>query len=94
MKDKSTLKGNIHQGTIEFSNKDENPSNMCFMKTLKRAGRKRTDDPKKREERVKRLKEVQERLKQAGYNPASENETIEQLENEPAYMRKKIQHKT
>ncbi len=90
VRDNSTLKGNIHQGIIEFSDKDESPEQYILYEDTKKSRTPPKDDPKKREDRVKRLKEVQERLKQAGYNPASENDTIEQLENEPAYMRKKI----
>ncbi len=90
VKDKATGGPNFQQGTIEFLNKNEKPEQYVLYEDGKNHPSKGKDDPKKREDRVKRLKEVQERLKQAGYNPASENDTIEQLENEPAYMRKKI----
>jgi cell division protein FtsZ len=33
-------------------------------------------------------------MKMDGYNTKKENQTIEQLENEPAYIRKKIKIKT
>jgi cell division protein FtsZ len=44
-----------------------------------------------KEERVKKLKEAHERMKMQGYNTKKENQTIEELENEPAYLRKNIQ---
>lgn len=45
---------------------------------------------RKKEERVQKLKEAHERMKTAAYNSKKQNETLEQLENEPAYIRKKI----
>ncbi len=90
VRDKPDGKDHILQGTINFLGKEEGPEQYILYEDGKKARHGEKDDPKKREERVKRLKEVQERLKQAGYNPASENDTIEQLENEPAYLRKKI----
>ncbi len=91
IRDKAGAGENVHQGIFEFKNKDESAEQYILYEDHKdKKGKKPDDDSQKREERVKRLKEVQERLKQAGYNPGSENETIEQLENEPAYLRKKI----
>lgn len=45
---------------------------------------------KKLAERVKNLKETHERLKEAGYTPSSRENEIEELENVPAYIRKKM----
>jgi cell division protein FtsZ len=47
-------------------------------------------DSKKREERVKMLKESHEKLKEEGYSGLATNDRIEELENEPAYLRKKV----
>ena len=41
-------------------------------------------------ERVKKLRKSHEKVKERLYNKATENESIEDLENEPAYIRKKI----
>lgn len=51
-----------------------------------------SEEPKRnmKEERVKKIKEAHERMKMQGYNTKKENQTIEELENEPAYLRKKI----
>ena len=45
---------------------------------------------KKMAERVKKLRETHEQVKEQLYNKATENDSIEDLENEPAYIRKKI----
>jgi len=94
VRDKPTPKDNIHQGSLEFLNGDEKPEQYVLYEDFKNSPGKKTDDSGKREERVKRIKEAQERIKQTGYNPGSENDSIEQLENEPAYMRKKIKIKS
>ena len=47
-------------------------------------------DSRKREERVKKLKETHEKLKEEGYNGITSNDKIDELENQPAYLRKKV----
>ena len=42
-------------------------------------------------ERVKKLRKSHEKVKEQLYNQAKSNESIDELENEPAYVRKKIQ---
>lgn len=56
------------------------------------AGDNSPGEPSKnlKEERVRKLKEAHERIKMQGYNTKKENQTIEELENEPAYVRKNI----
>jgi cell division protein FtsZ len=46
---------------------------------------------KKLAERFKQLKETHEKLKDRGYLSGSGDDEIEELENVPAYVRKKIQ---
>ena len=41
-------------------------------------------------ERVKKLRKSHEKVKEQLYNKANDNESIDELENEPAYVRKKI----
>ncbi|MEX0980819.1 MAG: cell division protein FtsZ [Bacteroidales bacterium] len=41
-------------------------------------------------ERVRSLKETHERLKERGYTPQSKDDEIDELENVPAYIRKKL----
>ncbi len=41
-------------------------------------------------ERVKKLRKSHEKMKEQLYNKANSNESIDELENEPAYIRKKI----
>jgi len=77
------------QRTIEFN--DENSEQYILYEDAiqdEESDKTRTD---KREERFKKLKQQEnERIKKSGYNSLSENDTIDQLENEPAYLRKKI----
>ncbi len=53
-----------------------------------------TQSPKKSKElaeRVKKLRLSHEKVREQLYNKANSNESIDELENEPAYVRKKIQ---
>ena len=47
-------------------------------------------DPKKAAERVRNIRKTHERLKELKYNSVETNNYIEALENEPAYVRKKL----
>ncbi len=83
--------GSVIQTSIEFTIRDGEDSEQFVVyddKQLKnKAG---INDPRKREERVKKLKETHEKLKEEGYNGITSNDKIEELENQPAYIRKKI----
>lgn len=46
-----------------------------------------------REERVRKLKEAHEQVKTSAYNSKTKDDAIEELENEPAYLRKNIKIK-
>ncbi len=48
------------------------------------------DKEKKMAERVRNLKETHEKLRERGYLTGQGNDEIEELENIPAYVRKKI----
>ncbi|MBN2610721.1 MAG: cell division protein FtsZ [Bacteroidales bacterium] len=47
-------------------------------------------DPKKAAERVKNIRKTHERLKELKFNSVETNNYIDELENEPAYVRKKL----
>jgi cell division protein FtsZ len=91
IKDKSST-GNIIQRKLEFGMNEEGAEQYILYDDEKRPVNTNhsKDDHVKREERVKKLKEAHERLKKAGYTSSSGNDTIEQLENEPAYLRKNV----
>jgi cell division protein FtsZ len=91
IKDKSSAR-NIIQRKLEFGMEEEGSEQYILYDGEKRPVKSNNtpDDPVKREERVKKLKEAHERLKKAGYTSNSGNDTIEQLENEPAYLRKNV----
>jgi cell division protein FtsZ len=81
----------VVQTSIEFTirNGDEDePYLMYDDKINKKTGT--ISDSKKREERVKKLKETHEKLKEEGYNGITSNDRIDELENQPAYLRKKV----
>lgn len=48
----------------------------------------RVRDEKMNEERMQKIKDTQEKMKMQGYNTKRENQTIEELEDEPAFKRK------
>ena len=52
--------------------------------------RKSEEKEHKLAERVRSLKETHERLKERGYTPQSKDDEIDELENIPAYIRKKL----
>ncbi len=47
-------------------------------------------DNRKREERVKILRDTHEKMKEEGYSGIASNDKIDELENQPAYLRKKV----
>ncbi len=76
------------QQTLEFNMDEKSEEYILYDET------NMNSDPdeqvKIREKRVQRLKEAHERVKTSAYNSKHENEAIEELENEPAYLRKQI----
>jgi predicted RNase H-like nuclease (RuvC/YqgF family) len=79
------------QTSIEFTIRD-GEDNERYMLYDEKAGSKASvqSDSRKREDRVKKLKETHEKLKEEGYNGVTTNDKIEELENQPAYLRKKV----
>jgi len=81
----------VVQTKIEFTIREGEESEQFVLydgKQIKK--RSEIPDARKREERVKKLKETHEKLKEEGYNGVSSNDKIEELENQPAYIRKKV----
>lgn len=94
------LRSNVvpRQASLEFDVKDkEDAEEYILMERSREVIRDRSlddsgddDREKKLAERVRNLRETHEKLKERGYLHSSENEEIEELENVPAYVRKKI----
>ncbi len=81
-------KANI-QRTIEFDISGDNPD-QPFVLNDKTDFTEPESKKKKLAERVKKLRQSHEQVKEQLYHRATENNSIEELENEPAYVRKKI----
>jgi len=80
----------VVQTSIEFTIRDGDEEELLLYedKVNKKSGS--IPEAKKREERVKKLKETHEKLKEEGYNGITSNDRIDELENHPAYLRKKV----
>lgn len=81
------------QGSLEFGIKNREDAEEYIL--LEKSREKSADmDPGEKErkmaERVKSLKETHEKLRDRGYLTGQQNDEIEELENVPAYVRKKI----
>jgi len=88
-KKKSHSNVNARQASLEFNVKDgENAEEYILMDKRKESNQKEKE--KKMAERVRNLKKTHEKLKQQGYMTGSRDDEIEELENVPAYIRKKI----
>ena len=90
------VKDKLHpdaQQTINFDDEEGAEQYILYDDSTDESDTKRSDPRISKEERVKKLKEVHERMKMQGYNTKKENQTIDELENEPAYRRKKIEIK-
>ncbi len=74
------------QRTIEFDIKNDREEEQI----LQISKTKNPVDPKKAADRVRNIRKTHERLKELKYNSAENNNFIEALENEPAYVRKKL----
>ena len=79
------------QRTFEFDIREEDRQLEFFVSDARDQGPE-AEEKKSRElaERVKKLRKSHEKMKEQLYNKASSNESIDELENEPAYIRKKI----
>jgi len=77
------------QGSLSFGVKDKEDSEEYIL-----MDQSEETDPETREkkmaERVRRLRETHEKLRDRGYLSGSGDDEIEELENVPAYVRKKI----
>lgn len=83
-----TERSNV-QRTIEFDISGGNPDQQ-FILHDKPGHPASGKGEKKMADRVRKLRESYEQVKEQLYQKASENDSIEELENEPAYIRKKI----
>ncbi len=78
-----------HQKALEFDVKQgENSEEYILMEQSKELTPEDTE--KKMADRVRKLKETHEKLREHGYLSGSGDDEIEELENVPAYVRKKI----
>ncbi|MBN1133034.1 MAG: cell division protein FtsZ [Bacteroidales bacterium] len=80
-----------NQGTIDFTVKNIEESEEYILFDEKRRNPDRDEKEKKMAERVRNLKESHEKLKESGYIPASRNDEIDEMENVPAYVRKRLE---
>lgn len=80
----------VVQTSIEFTIREGNEGDAFLLSDEKQSGNSGPSEARKREDRVKKLKETHEKLKEEGYNGVTTNDKIEELENQPAYIRKKI----
>ncbi|MEN8227064.1 MAG: cell division protein FtsZ [Bacteroidota bacterium] len=78
-----------HQKALEFDVKEgEDAEEYILMSQSKESTPE--DKEKKMADRVKNLRETHEKLRERGYLSGSGDDEIEELENVPAYVRKKI----
>lgn len=77
------------QGTIEFKVNNEKGEEFLVFDDKRARETMNEDEFKKRSDRMNNLKKAHEKLK-AAYISGHENETIEDLESEPAFERRKI----
>jgi cell division protein FtsZ len=80
------------QGSLSFGVKDKEDSEEYIL--MEQSEETEESDPESREkklaDRVRNLRETHEKLKERGYLSSSGDDEIEELENVPAYVRKKI----
>jgi len=80
----------VVQTSIEFTIREGNDGDAFMLSDEKQSNNSGLSEARKREDRVKKLKETHEKLKEEGYNGVTTNDKIEELENQPAYIRKKV----
>ena len=83
-----TNKSNV-QKTFEFDISGEEKEQFILY-DKEESPRESTRKQKSPAEIVKKLKESHEQVQEQLYSKASESNTIDELENEPAYVRKKV----
>jgi cell division protein FtsZ len=84
-------RNSVVQTSIEFTIRDGEDSERYLLYDEKQGNKTSgMSETRKREDRVKKLKETHEKLKEEGYNGVTTNDKIEELENQPAYLRKKV----
>lgn len=90
--DKETIgsadKSNV-QKTFEFDISGEEKEQFILY-DKEESLRENTRNPKDISDRVKKLRKSHEQVKEQLYSKASKDNTIDQLENEPAFVRKKV----
>ena len=84
----TTEKSNV-QKTFEFDISGEEKEQF-ILSDKENTAMESTPKPKDLSERVKKLKKSHEQVKEQLYSKASKDNTIDELENEPAYVRKKV----
>jgi len=82
------------QGKLNFSSGEGSEQYILYDESTEGTDNSSGESEKIKENRVKKIKEAHERMKMQGYNTKKENQTIEELENEPAYLRAKIKLKS
>jgi len=81
----------VVQTSIEFTIRDGEKDEQYVIFDENQNSRKDSmPEARRREDRVKKLKETHEKLKEEGYNGITSNDKIDELENQPAYLRKKV----
>ena len=79
------------QATLEFSTRtNEEGSKEYVLLDEQKSKEEKDKRDKKLAERVRNLRETHEKLKEAGYSKDSRDYEIDEMENVPAYVRKKI----
>ncbi|RPI43407.1 MAG: cell division protein FtsZ [Bacteroidetes bacterium] len=86
------LRSNVvpRQTALQFDVKDRETTEEYILMEQSRDNSGGDEKEKKMAERVRNLRETHEKLKERGYLSGSENDEIDELENVPAYVRKKI----
>jgi cell division protein FtsZ len=89
VRDKSNSEG-VPQRTIEFTIPDPKVKQQTLFTEKEFPEYEVKVNPIKAAQRVEDIKKTHNRMKESGYTSIDEKSNIEQLENEPAYIRKKV----
>ncbi|MFC2138989.1 cell division protein FtsZ, partial [Bacteroidota bacterium] len=82
----------LKQGVIEFNNENENTNRYVLFEDEKTIDNfSGTVDTKKAAERIQKIKENREKIKETNYRLTNKTDDIDELENIPAYKRKNRQ---
>ena len=91
VRDSDQRKEPVVQTTIEFQVTDTEQAEQYILYDGKRVDISDPEyDAKKRADRVNKLKKTHEKIKEERFSGMKVNDKIEQLENQPAYIRKQI----